>query len=54
VRAQFMTLDDLRKTPHRDLAATIERLYPGAFSGATSGSIDDATARASELVRSWN
>ena len=54
VRAQFMTLDDLRRTPHHDLAATVERLYPGAFSGATDGSIDDATARASELVRRWN
>jgi hypothetical protein len=49
-----MTLDDLRRTPHRDLAATIERLYPGAFSGTTDGSIDDASSRASELVRSWN
>lgn len=54
VRAQYMTLDDLRHTPHADLAATIERLYPGAFSGRTDGSIDDATARASELVRRWN
>ena len=54
VRAQYMTLDDLRHTPHADLAQTIEQLYPGAFSGETAGSIDDATARASELVRRWN
>jgi hypothetical protein len=54
IRAQYMTLDDLRRTPHADLAQTIEQLYPGAFSGETAGSIDDATARASELVRRWN
>jgi len=54
IRAQYMTLDDLRRTPHADLAHTIEQLYPGAFSGETAGSIDDATARASELVRRWN
>jgi len=54
VRAQYMTLDDLRHTPHRALAETVERLYPGAFSGTTGGRIDDAVARASELVRSWN
>ena len=35
------------------LAETIERLYPGAFSGTSGGRIDDAIARASELVRSW-
>jgi hypothetical protein len=54
IRAQYMTLDDLRKTEHHGLAATVEALYPGAFSGTATGSIDDATARASELVRSWN
>jgi hypothetical protein len=54
IRAQYMTLDDLRKTEHHGLAATVEALYPGAFSGAATGSIDEATARASELVRSWN
>ena len=54
VRAQYMTLDDLRHTPHAALAQTVERLYPGAFSGRTDGSIDEATARASELVRRWN
>ncbi|GAB3606852.1 hypothetical protein GCM10027413_22610 [Conyzicola nivalis] len=54
VRARFMTLDDLRRTPHRALAETVERLYPGAFSGNTGGRIDDAIARASELVRTWN
>jgi len=54
LRAQYMTLDDLRHTPHGDLAQTIEQLYPGAFSGETGGSIDEATARASELVRRWN
>jgi hypothetical protein len=54
VRAQYMTLDDLRKTPHSALALTVERLYPGAFSGETGGSIDEAAARASELVRTWN
>ena len=53
IRAQFMTLDDLRRTPHRALAETVERLYPGAFSGTKGGRIDDAMARASELVRSW-
>ena len=54
IRAQYMTLDDLRRTPHADLAATIEQLYPGAFSGGSGGSIDEATDRASELVRRWN
>ena len=54
VRAQYMTLDDLRHTPHAALAQTVERLYPGAFSGRTDGSIDEATARASELVQRWN
>jgi hypothetical protein len=54
IRAQYMTLDDLRKTEHHGLAATVEALYPGAFSGTATGSIDEATARASELVRSWN
>jgi hypothetical protein len=54
IRAQYMTLDDLRRTEHHDLAATVEALYPGAFSGEAWGSIDDATERASGLVRSWN
>lgn len=54
VRAQYMTLDDLKSTPHHDLAETVEQLYPGAFSGETGGSIDQAAARASELVRRWN
>ncbi|MCU1544430.1 MAG: hypothetical protein JWM50_2295 [Microbacteriaceae bacterium] len=54
IRAQYMTLDDLRRTEHHGLATTVEALYPGAFSGAATGSIDAATARASELVRSWN
>ena len=54
IRAQYMTLDDLRSTPHADLAATVEALYPGAFSGGTTGSIDDATARARTLVSTWN
>jgi len=54
IRAQYMTLDDLRRTPHRALAETVERLYPGAFSGNTGGRIDDAIDRANELVRTWN
>ena len=54
VRAQYMTLDDLRRTPHRALAETVERLYPGAFSGTRAGRIDDAVHRANELVRTWN
>jgi hypothetical protein len=54
VRAQYMTLDDLRRTPHRALAETVERLYPGAFSGTAGGRIDDAVHRANELVRTWN
>jgi len=54
VRAQYMTLDDLRRTPHRALAETVERLYPGAFGGSSGGPIDDAVHRANELVRSWN
>jgi hypothetical protein len=54
IRARYMTLDDLRRTEHRQLAETVEALYPGAFSGELWGSIDDATDRASELVRSWN
>ena len=54
VRAQYMTLDDLRRTPHRALAETVERLYPGAFSGKTGGRIDEAIHRANELVRTWN
>jgi hypothetical protein len=54
VRAQYMTLDDLRSTPHHALAETIESLYPGAFSGTADGSIAEATHRASELVRTWN
>ena len=54
VRAQYMTLDDLRHTPHRTLAETVGTLYPGAFSGDERGSVADAVARASELVRTWN
>ena len=54
IRAQYMTLDDLRHTPHRALAETVERLYPGAFSGTAGGRIDDAVHRANELVRTWN
>jgi hypothetical protein len=54
IRAQYMTLDDLRATPHADLAETVEALYPGAFSGESRGSIDDATARARLLVDEWN
>jgi hypothetical protein len=54
VRAQYMTLDDLRHTPHRTLAETVGTLYPGAFSGAERGSVDDAIARARDMVRTWN
>jgi hypothetical protein len=49
-----MTLDDLRRTPHQALAETVERLYPGAFSGTAGGRIDEAIHRANELVRTWN
>ncbi|MCU1425216.1 MAG: hypothetical protein JWM51_1507 [Microbacteriaceae bacterium] len=54
VRAQFMTLEDLRHTPHRTLAETVGTLYPGAFSGDERGSVEAAIARAQELVRTWN
>jgi hypothetical protein len=54
VRAQFMTLEDLRHTPHRTLAETVGTLYPGAFSGDERGSVEAAIARARELVRTWN
>jgi hypothetical protein len=54
VRAQYMTLDDLRRTPHRALAETVEALYPGAFSGDHRGGIDESVARATRLVREWN
>jgi len=53
VRAQYMTLEDLRATPLAPLSATVGEIYPGAFSGDDSGSFEVAANRARTLVREW-
>jgi hypothetical protein len=53
VRAQYMTLEDLRATPLAPLSATVGEIYPGAFSGDDTGSFDAAADRARRLVREW-
>lgn len=53
VRAQYMTLDDLRATPLTPLSATIGELYPGAFGPEETPSFDAAADRARTLVREW-
>jgi hypothetical protein len=53
IRAQYMTLEDLRATQLAPLSATVGEIYPGAFSGAETGSFDAAADRARKLVREW-
>lgn len=53
IRAQYMTLDDLRRVGFDPLTDTVAQLYPGAFSGEIRGSVDAAAIDAQELVRSW-
>jgi hypothetical protein len=53
VRAQYMTLEDLRATPLAPLTATVGEIYPGAFSGDETGSFAAAADRARMLVREW-
>jgi len=53
VRAQYMTLEDLRATQLTPLSATVGELYPGAFGADETGSLDVAADRARTLVREW-
>jgi hypothetical protein len=48
-----MTLEDLRALRLGPLTSTVGELYPGAFSGQESGSVDAALARARHLVGEW-
>lgn len=53
VRAPYMTLEDLRATQLGALTLTVGQLYPGAFSGAETGSVAYSAERARKLVREW-
>ncbi|CAN5325104.1 hypothetical protein BH11ACT2_BH11ACT2_11550 [soil metagenome] len=53
IRAPYMTLEDLRALRLTPLSSTIGQLYPGAFSGQETGSVDTAVARARHLVSEW-
>ncbi len=53
IRAPYMTLDDLRALRLGPLTTTVGELYPGAFSGQETGSVDTAIARARHLVNEW-
>jgi hypothetical protein len=53
VRAQYMTLDELRAYPNGPLSSTVSELYPGSFSGREVGTVAHAAERARRLVREW-
>ena len=53
IRAQYMTLADLRALQLTPLSATVGELYPGAFSGIETGTVEDAADRARRLVGEW-
>lgn len=53
VRAQYMTLEELRSTQLEPLAQTIGELYPGAFSGSERGTVSQSADRARLLVGQW-
>lgn len=53
VRAQYMTLEDLRATPLGPLAETVGELYPGSFAGEESTTVSLAAGRARKLVGEW-
>jgi len=53
IRAQYMTLEDLRASQLTPLSSTVGELYPGAFSGQDAGSVEVAADRARRLVREW-
>ena len=53
IRAQYMTLADLRALQLTPLSATVGELYPGAFSGLETGTVEDAADRARRLVGEW-
>jgi hypothetical protein len=53
IRAPYMTLEDLRASRVGPLAQTVEELYPGAFGGEGTGSVDDALDSARALVSGW-
>lgn len=53
VRAEYMTLEELRSLQLAPLSATVGELYPGAFSGLETGSVQLAVDRARRLVGEW-
>ena len=53
IRAPYMTLEDLRALRLGPLTTTVGDLYPGAFSGQETGSVDTAVTRARHLVNEW-
>lgn len=53
LRAQYMTLEELRAAGYDPLTDTVAQLYPGAFSGTEHASVEQAAGEARELVRQW-
>lgn len=53
LRAQYMTLEELRAAGYDPLTDTVARLYPGAFSGTEHASVEQAAAEARKLVNQW-
>lgn len=53
IRAPYMTLEELRALRLTPLSSTIGELYPGAFSGTETGSVEASLTRARRLVREW-
>jgi len=54
LRAQYMTLEELRAAGYDPLTDTVAQLYPGAFSGTEHASVEQAADEARELVQRWN
>ena len=52
-QAQVMTLEDIEKRNLPKLESTITALYPNEFSQLLTGTVDDALAKAREMVTTW-
>lgn len=49
--ADIMTLSDIKKSNHKDLAALIEKLYPDEFDTLEKGPVAESAERARQIVR---
>ena len=53
-RAHLMTLSDITKTKHQDLAGIIRQYYPSEFSRIESGDVAVSIDNAKRIVERWH